>query len=96
MPSTLASISRCNSGVESFFKFRESLRNSAFLCVSAVKLNLTAEAQRNAEVRREIPKRTVSADYFPAVSSINPVASRTSIFDPNSTGMAHVEASATS
>jgi hypothetical protein len=38
----------------------------------------------------------VICGYFTAVSSINPVASRTSIFDPNSTGIANVEASATS
>src|SRR5215216_1021063 len=34
--------------------------------------------------------------YLPAVRSINPVASRTSIFDPSKTGIANVDACATS
>ena len=73
------------------FTVCSSLRPSAS---SVLKMPINAE---NAEVRRG-PQRKAEGCvyYFPAVSSINPVASRTSIFDPNSTGIAKVDASATS
>jgi hypothetical protein len=61
---------------------------------SVLKMAINAEY---AEVRRGPQRKQKDVSiYFPAVSSINPVASRTSIFDPNSTGIAKVEASATS
>ena len=82
IPSTLASTNELSSCVELFSKLRPRIQT---------------ERTDNSLCEQERSGYSVFiGGYFPTVSIINPVASRTSIFDPSRTGMAHVAPSATS